>query len=66
MLRNRKGSPDTASVQSPINEAKGAMGQTEEMSSTEEQSRPDPGKSGEEKRAQVEALGKRKLDAADD
>ena len=59
-------SPDTASVQSPVDNPTGAAtGQQEADSSTQETFKQDPNKSAEAKRAEVDKQGQKPLDAAD-
>ncbi|KAG9665229.1 hypothetical protein KCU95_g1868, partial [Aureobasidium melanogenum] len=62
----RTGSPDTASVQTPVSNPKGAAtGQQGEDSSTQEAFKQDPNASASEKRKNVEEKGQRPLDPAD-
>ncbi|KAI1817712.1 hypothetical protein GGS20DRAFT_531495 [Poronia punctata] len=59
-------SPDTASVQNPVSNPKGAkVGQQTEDTSTQEAFKQDPKKSPQQKREKVEEQGKKPLDAAD-
>ncbi|KAG9754487.1 hypothetical protein KCU73_g5651, partial [Aureobasidium melanogenum] len=62
----RTGSPDTASVQTPVSNPKGAAtGQQGEDSSTQEAFKQDPNAPASEKRKNVEEKGQRPLDPAD-
>jgi hypothetical protein len=59
-------SPDTASIQNPVSNPKGAkVGQQTEDTSTHSAFKQDPNKPAESKRQAVEEQGKRPLDAAD-
>lgn len=62
----RTGSPDTASVQTPVSNPKGAAtGQQGEDSSTQQAFKQDPNAPASEKRKNVEEKGQRPLDPAD-
>ncbi|TIA18829.1 HAD-like protein [Aureobasidium pullulans] len=62
----RTGSPDTASVQTPVSNPKGAAtGQQGEDSSTQQAFKQDPNAPASEKRMNVEEKGQRPLDPAD-
>ena len=60
------GSPDTASVQTPVSNPKGAsVGQQTEDTSTQQAFKQDPNAPASEKRKNVEEKGQRPLDPAD-
>ncbi|KAI0397902.1 hypothetical protein F5Y17DRAFT_412687 [Xylariaceae sp. FL0594] len=59
-------SPDTASIQNPVSNPKGAkVGQQTEDTSTQGAFKQDPNKPAQSKRKVVEEQGKKPLDAAD-
>ena len=59
-------SPDTASVQTPVSNPKGAaVGQQDDDTDTQQNIKNDPNEPAEQKRAKVEQQGQKPLDAAD-
>lgn len=60
-------SPDSASLAKPVSDPKGSStGQQGEDADVQGAFKQDPGKSRAEKKGNVEEMGKRKLDAADE